>query len=234
VGSKTSLVLSISVLAAILLSYEIVSAENVKSGDPDINDTSVHTTVYFDRGYAIFQNRCGIQTLTQAQLQAGVIPNNIIPCPRLGSSIDSLNRCLQACDDAQTLCDDRIPKGPGHADDINACGDVASTCIDRCGAISQQQPNASQGGNGPGDQIVSDRCLSIGLPQIQSMSPNCPGDHEWWTQVRASHAPGCPRKVYFSYVDPATGKLSGKNVTTLTVQVCGGPARSIHATGSSD
>jgi hypothetical protein len=50
-------------------------------GNQTINNTPVFTLVLPDAGVATFSNECGIQTLTQAELAAGAIPNQIVPCP---------------------------------------------------------------------------------------------------------------------------------------------------------
>lgn len=53
-----------------------------QSGYQLINGTRVFTEIDQARGVATFSNDCGSQTLTQGQLQAGAIPDQIIPCPR--------------------------------------------------------------------------------------------------------------------------------------------------------
>ena len=53
-----------------------------QSGHQVINGTQVYTVIDQGRGVATFSNSCGSQELTQRQLQAGAIPNEIIPCPR--------------------------------------------------------------------------------------------------------------------------------------------------------
>jgi len=53
-----------------------------QSGHQIINGTQVYTVIDRSRGVATFSNDCGSQTLTQGQLQAGAIPDQIIPCPR--------------------------------------------------------------------------------------------------------------------------------------------------------
>jgi hypothetical protein len=50
-------------------------------GNQTINNTPVFTLVLPDAGVATFSNECGIQTLTQAELAAGAIPDQIVPCP---------------------------------------------------------------------------------------------------------------------------------------------------------
>jgi hypothetical protein len=50
-------------------------------GDQVINNTPVFTIVMPSLGIATFSNDCGIQTLTQTELQAGALPSQIIPCP---------------------------------------------------------------------------------------------------------------------------------------------------------
>lgn len=57
-------------------------AERIDRGTQVIDGTSVRTTIYHDRGYAIFENECGRQSLSQSALQGGAKPDNIIPCPR--------------------------------------------------------------------------------------------------------------------------------------------------------
>ena len=68
------------------------SAERIDSGDQTIDGTRVHTTIYHERGYAVFTNDCGTQQLTQSQLQGGAKPTNIIPCPRPSSPAAAENQ----------------------------------------------------------------------------------------------------------------------------------------------
>lgn len=70
-----------------------------QSGYQTINGTRVFTQVYQDQGYAVFSNECGSQRLTQAELQAGAIPNNIIPCPRPNQTNSSSAYCQQVSRD---------------------------------------------------------------------------------------------------------------------------------------
>jgi hypothetical protein len=65
------------------------AAEWIDSGDQVIDGTSMHTTVYHDRGYAVFENECGSQRLTQSELQGGAKPTDIIPCPRDTADADT-------------------------------------------------------------------------------------------------------------------------------------------------
>jgi hypothetical protein len=53
-----------------------------QSGYQTINGTRVFTEIDQAARVATFSNECGTQRLTQAQLQAGAIPDEIIPCPR--------------------------------------------------------------------------------------------------------------------------------------------------------
>lgn len=53
-----------------------------QSGYQTINGTRVFTQIDQAAGVATFSNDCGTQRLTQAQLQNGAIPNQIVPCPR--------------------------------------------------------------------------------------------------------------------------------------------------------
>jgi hypothetical protein len=52
------------------------------SGYQVIQGTRVYTEIYESAGFARFSNSCGSQTITQQRLQAGAIPDSIIPCPR--------------------------------------------------------------------------------------------------------------------------------------------------------
>lgn len=75
------------VLSASLCSAMFVAEVSyAQSGYQTINGTRVFTQVDQARGVATFSNDCGSQTLTQGQLQAGAIPDQIIPCPRPQSS----------------------------------------------------------------------------------------------------------------------------------------------------
>ena len=82
---KQSCRLAAAVLAAMLTTAP-AHAEWVDNGDQVIDGTQMHTTVYHDRGYAVFSNSCGSQRLTQSELQGGAKPTDIIPCPRPDST----------------------------------------------------------------------------------------------------------------------------------------------------
>ena len=56
-----------------------------QSGYQTINGTRVYTVIDQAAGIATFSNECGTQQLSQRQLQAGAIPDRIIPCPRPSS-----------------------------------------------------------------------------------------------------------------------------------------------------
>lgn len=56
------------------------SAERTDRGIQVIDGTIVNTTIYHERGYAIFENDCGSQRLSQSALQGGAKPTDIIPC----------------------------------------------------------------------------------------------------------------------------------------------------------
>jgi len=84
--SNTIILGLLSVLALPALSA------NAESGYQTINGTQVYTVIDHAARVATFSNSCGSQTLTQGQLQAGAIPNEIIPCPRASSSSRQL-RC---------------------------------------------------------------------------------------------------------------------------------------------
>ncbi len=77
------------VAAATFANVSLSSAEYTDEGDQVIDGTRMHTIVYHDRGYAVFSNDCGSQKLTQAQLQAGAKPTQIMPCPRPQASAPS-------------------------------------------------------------------------------------------------------------------------------------------------
>ncbi len=57
-----------------------------QSGYQTIQGTQVYTVIDQAAGVATFSNDCGTQRLTQRELQAGAIPDQIIPCPRPGQS----------------------------------------------------------------------------------------------------------------------------------------------------
>lgn len=71
----------------IICLLSITTGAYAESGAQTINGTRVFTVVDRSRGVATFSNECGSQTLTQRQLQAGAIPNEIVPCPRPRKSI---------------------------------------------------------------------------------------------------------------------------------------------------
>jgi hypothetical protein len=68
------------------------------TADQVINGTSVHEVLDDQSRTATFSNACGTQVLTQAQLSAGAIPDQIVPCPRPGGSNTALSARL--CNDA--------------------------------------------------------------------------------------------------------------------------------------
>jgi len=72
--------------AAMMASITTSAAERIDRGSQIIDGTSVNTTIYHERGYAIFENSCGSQRLSQSALQGGAKPTNIIPCPRRSST----------------------------------------------------------------------------------------------------------------------------------------------------
>lgn len=65
------------------------SSALAQSGYLTIRDTRVFVVVDQAAGIATFSNDCGRQILTQRQLQAGATPDQIIPCPRRGTSAPS-------------------------------------------------------------------------------------------------------------------------------------------------
>ena len=67
---------------SLFLGIAVSTGAYAQSGYQTINGTRVYTQIDQARGVATFSNECGSQTLTQRQLQAGAIPNQIIPCPR--------------------------------------------------------------------------------------------------------------------------------------------------------
>jgi RNA polymerase subunit RPABC4/transcription elongation factor Spt4 len=69
-------------LAAIALLAATPAGAQSGSGWLVIQGTRVYSQADMARGIATFSNECGTQTLTHAQLGAGAIPNQIIPCPR--------------------------------------------------------------------------------------------------------------------------------------------------------
>lgn len=94
---------------------------NAQSGHQVINGTQVYTVIDQGRGVATFSNDCGSQTLTQGQLQAGAIPDKIIPCPRegggsascpAGHSLSRTGRCIRA---GHTECSNGKSCPPGTA-----------------------------------------------------------------------------------------------------------------------
>ncbi len=77
---------------------------NQASGYQTINGTRVFTQVDIANHQATFSNECGSQTLTQAQLQGGAIPDDIVPCPRPAQANQAL------------------PKNPNCGSDITGLG----------------------------------------------------------------------------------------------------------------
>lgn len=106
--------LSNSILLGLIsiLALPALSA-NAESGYQTINGTQVYTVIDHAAGLATFSNSCGSQTLTQGQLQAGAIPNQIIPCP--GSS-QRQQPPSERCNPGYGLCPD------------GRCAPLGSTC----------------------------------------------------------------------------------------------------------
>ncbi len=77
---KQRIILAIAALGTFLVVS--ASSQAQESGYQIIRGTRVYTVINHAAGVATFSNACGTQTLTLAQLQAGAIPNQIIPCPK--------------------------------------------------------------------------------------------------------------------------------------------------------
>lgn len=82
----------LTLFSALLMGDLSVSNAQSGCGYRTINGTQVEVCVDLGRGIATFNNNCGSQTLTQGQLAAGAIPNQIIPCPRGGGGGDDFAR----------------------------------------------------------------------------------------------------------------------------------------------
>jgi hypothetical protein len=70
---------------ALLMLACVIAGEaraQVDQGWQTIRGTRVFTVIDHTRRSFTFRNQCGTQTLTHLQVQAGAIPNRIIPCPR--------------------------------------------------------------------------------------------------------------------------------------------------------
>jgi hypothetical protein len=115
VTPKNALSLAIVLLVALC---DLRSAA-AQSGDLVINGTHVLGVVDEGRGVATFSNACGSQTLTQPQLQAGAIPNQIIPCPRNGSGASQPNPTAER----QTECQKNWRQGSEQVRQGNAIFD---------------------------------------------------------------------------------------------------------------
>ncbi len=89
-------------LASAYISASPCFSERIDNGDQVIDGTQVHTTIYHERGYAIFSNDCGSQQLTQRQLQAGARPTDIIPCPRPRSATQEPEQTRESPNSIQT------------------------------------------------------------------------------------------------------------------------------------
>ncbi len=77
--------MAVMACAALIIGTVPSVAERIDRGSQTIDGTSVRT-IYHERGYAIFENDCGSQRLTQSALQSGAKPTEIIPCPRRTTS----------------------------------------------------------------------------------------------------------------------------------------------------
>ncbi len=67
---------------SIALALLTTAPAGAQSGYQVIQGTRVFTVIDRTRQVATFNNACGRQTITRAELQAGAIPAQIIPCPR--------------------------------------------------------------------------------------------------------------------------------------------------------
>jgi hypothetical protein len=85
----------------------------------------------------------------------------------------------------------------------------------------------------PGSVQGLDANLSVSKPkEVGTLLSSCRNKkHEWLTTVRVAKKPGCPKSLFFSYVDPETGKTSDVYSTPFSVQTCGAGPASIRATG---
>jgi hypothetical protein len=88
------------VLCLTMLALLATAPAHAQSGYQVIQGTRVFTVIDPARGVATFSNSCGSQTLTQAQLQAGAIPDGIIPCPRFPSARQAPYRPSQSLPNA--------------------------------------------------------------------------------------------------------------------------------------
>ncbi len=127
-------------------------AEWIDEGDQTINGTQVHTTIYHDRGYAVFSNDCGSQTLTQSQLQGGAIPDDIIPCPRDSGgepSADADQQCGAAMDRYNTAAQDYDKMRLGNACEVGPAfrvfagevEDLLREAVQQCSGVRDLKKN---------------------------------------------------------------------------------------------
>lgn len=90
---------------SIIMLYLLVTpvlAERIDRGSQVIDGTRVKTSIYHERGYAVFENDCGSQRLSQSALQRGAKPTDIIPCPRPSAEPQVSEESTESSDDQIT------------------------------------------------------------------------------------------------------------------------------------
>jgi hypothetical protein len=109
------------------------------------------------------------------------------------------------------------------AQSMGSCANVGCKPQSSTPTSPRSQNDASQSPQRP---QVSDACLSIGQSTMSAVCSSA-GEHWYFTMVRASGQAGCPKDVFFTYMEK--GKGQGKWATPFSVQTCGGPPQNIHA-----
>jgi len=169
----------VGALCAAFLFGAAAGAERIDSGYQTIRGTRVFTHLFHERGYARFSNDCGSQTLTQGQLQAGAIPDDIIPCPRSSDGPAASDRVY--CSNGR------------YCDSGNICIDGGTRCLPvnslrHCGKGRYCNADEACNRNMPEG---SSRCFKITSPRYCGDSRLCPNGY--FCKDNLCHSTDAPR-----------------------------------------
>lgn len=96
-----------------------------------------------------------------------------------------------------------------------------------CSSSNRKQPPAPSAATQPPSN--SNACITIGQAHAAGRTYESNGwQTNYFTSVRPSNKPGCPKRPDFTYKEP-DGKLSGPWSAPFRVQTVGSPATDIHA-----
>src|SRR4051794_2187357 len=167
-----------------------------ESGYQVVHGTRVFTVVNRRGTAATFSNACGSQTLTRRAIQAGALPNRIIPCPRPRHQAPARSR-PNAARPAVRSC------GDGGPAQFHRRGCITTTSLTRALPAASVPP--------AGGAAMPDPCLIVQEPKVASgwigecTRPDGARGHWNYTVVDSSMARGCPKSIEFSYREPGGG-----------------------------